>query len=60
MKGNALLFAILEESNTSQVTFGDDVKGNVIGKENINHSGVPILRDVRLNEELSANLINVS
>lgn len=56
--GSSLLFVESEESRAIQVTFGDSVKRNVIGKGNINQISALILNDVRLVERLSANLIS--
>ena len=60
MTEKSLLLTDLKESKTYQVMFGDDVKGNVIGKGNINQSGTPVLNDVKLVEGSSAKFISVS
>ena len=49
-----------KECNVGHVTFGDGFKGEVLGKENISQSGLPILKDVRLVKGLSANLISIN
>ncbi|TYJ98065.1 putative retroelement [Cucumis melo var. makuwa] len=57
MIDNSLMFTDLIDCRIGQVTFGDEVKGNVIGKGNIDLLEAPKLKNVRLVEGLSANLI---
>ncbi|KAA0062616.1 gag-pol polyprotein [Cucumis melo var. makuwa] len=59
MIGNSLMFTDLIDCRIGQVTFGDEVKGNVIGKGNIDLLEAPKLKNVRLVEGLSANLISI-
>lgn len=48
---SSLYFTDLKECNAGHVsTFGDGVKGKVVGKGNINRSGAPALIEVRLVE----------
>lgn len=60
MTGNSLLFAELNVCRIGRVTFGDDVKGNVVGKRNIDRPRVPEINNVHLVEGLSANLISIN
>ncbi|KAA0056014.1 gag-pol polyprotein [Cucumis melo var. makuwa] len=50
----------MDISKKGRVTFGDGVKRNVVSKGNIDLPGAPRLKNVRLVERLSANLINIS
>ncbi|KAA0055521.1 NBS-LRR type resistance protein [Cucumis melo var. makuwa] len=59
MIGNSLLFTDLIECKTSRVTFKDGVKGNVMEKGNIDLLEAPKLKNARLIEGLSANLISI-
>lgn len=60
MTGNSLLFTKINECRTGRVTFGDGVKGIVVGKGEINQTGVPKHTNVRLVEGLSTNLLSIS
>ncbi|KAA0061122.1 gag-pol polyprotein [Cucumis melo var. makuwa] len=60
MMGNAAFFLKLSECNAGSVVFDDGGKGRIISKGTIDHPGLPFLRDVRLVQGLSANLINIS
>ena len=56
MTGNKWL---LSNTSLDSITFGDGVKGSVLGSGSLNVPGFPKLRDVLVNE-LKANLINIS
>lgn len=61
MTNNSSFFSTnFKECNSGYATFGDGVKGKVLGKENISKPGLPCLQDARLVKSLSANLINIS
>lgn len=50
----------LKPYSNSSVTFGDGVKGKIIGKWKIDHSCLPILDDVLLIECATTNLISIN
>lgn len=54
------IFTKINECRTGRVTFRDGVEGNVVGKGDINQIGALKLTNVRLVEELLANLISIS
>ena len=56
MTGNKHLLTELRSSNLDSITFGDSVKGRVLGFGLLNISGMPILRDVLLVE---GNLVSI-
>ena len=60
MTGNSLLFTDLIECRKKSSDLHSGVKGNVIEKGNIDLPGAPKLKNVRLVEGLSANLISIS
>ena len=59
MTGNKWLLSNILPSSLDSITFGDGVKGSVLGSGSLNVPGFPKLRDVLVNE-LKANLINIS
>ncbi|CAM8911389.1 unnamed protein product [Rhodiola kirilowii] len=61
MTGNfEFLINIKEHKGSSNVTFGDGVKGRVLGKGILNVQGLPRLKEVFLVKGLQANLISIS
>lgn len=60
MTRNSSFFFEFKEYSAGNVTFGDGVKGKVLGKENICKPGLPDLQDVRLVKGLLVNLISIS
>ncbi|KAI3453478.1 hypothetical protein Pfo_010141 [Paulownia fortunei] len=49
-----------QDQERGQVTFGDGVRAQIIGKGTLNVNGLPILRNVLHVERLKANLISIS
>ena len=60
MTGNKWLLSHVLPSNLDFVTFGDGVKGSVLGSGSLNVPGLPKLRDVLLVDGLKANLISIN
>ena len=50
----------IRPTNHKHVTYGDGVKGRVLGKGTLNVDGMPKLTNVLLVEGLKANLISIS
>ncbi|CAM8895359.1 unnamed protein product [Rhodiola kirilowii] len=60
MIGNPTFFTNVEEFKGKYVTFGDGVKGHVLGRGTLNVPGLPRLKEVLLVKGLQANLISIS
>ncbi|XP_010556525.1 PREDICTED: uncharacterized protein LOC104825833 [Tarenaya hassleriana] len=61
MTGDMNRLSTFEKSiKGGNVTFGDGRKGKILGKGNMNASGLPTLTDVNVVEGLKANLISIS
>ena len=60
MTGDIQQFSSLEKKVGGKVTFGDDAKGNILGKGTVGNSSSPLIENVLLVENLSYNLMSVS
>ncbi|KAG9442201.1 hypothetical protein H6P81_018055 [Aristolochia fimbriata] len=60
MTGSTEFLTNLQKEYGGQVTFGDGVKGSVVGKGDLNVQGLPKLKNVLLVDRLKANLISIS
>ena len=60
MTGNREILTNLQPRNLEPVTFGDGVKGTILGSGLLNVPGFPKLKNVLLVEGLKANLISIS
>ncbi|KAH6812021.1 hypothetical protein C2S51_025783 [Perilla frutescens var. frutescens] len=56
----SMLSNIQKDCSYQSVTFGDGVKGRVLGRGQLNVHGMPNLEDVLLVERLKANFISIS
>ncbi|KAA0065838.1 uncharacterized protein E5676_scaffold943G00090 [Cucumis melo var. makuwa] len=59
MTGNRSFFSELKECTSGHVMLGDDAKGRIIAKGNIEKYNLPCLNDVRYVERLKENLISL-
>ena len=60
MTGDIQQFSSFEKKVGGKVTFGDNAKGNILGKGTIGNSSSPLIEDVLLVENLNYNLMSVS
>ncbi|KAL5544086.1 hypothetical protein UlMin_007870 [Ulmus minor] len=60
MTGDIQQFSSLEKKVGGKVTFGDDAKGNILGKGTVGNSSSPLIENVLHVENLSYNLMSVS
>ena len=60
MTGESCFLTDIRPTNHKHVTYGDGVKGRVLGKGTLNVDGMPKLTNVLLVEGLKANLISIS
>ena len=63
MIGDKDMLTNIVYSNGGSVTFGDNSKGNVIGKGDVSNKGIsnsPLITDVLLVKNLKHNLLSIS
>ncbi|CAN1303560.1 hypothetical protein LINPERPRIM_LOCUS25908 [Linum perenne] len=60
MTGDDRLFSTLELKRGGKVTFGDNIKGRILGQGSVRSSPNPVFNNVLLVQNLKHNLLSIS